>query len=77
MLRRREVKVREVVGRKVVNKKEYRYTYYTLPLNIYIPKHVVEKYDKDYVLEINTETGEIRAFPKKLKENVPQVEATQ
>ena len=67
-MRRRQVKVREVKGKKVVNNKEYRYTYYTLPLNIYIPKHVVEKYDREYVLEINTETGEIRAYPKKLIE---------
>jgi hypothetical protein len=72
-VRRRQVKVREVLGRKIVNNKEYRYTYYTLPLNIYIPKHIVEKYDRDYVLEIDPETGEIRAYPKKLAETRGEV----
>ncbi len=67
-VRKREVKVREVLGRKIVNNKEYKYTYYTLPLNIYIPKHIVEKMGRDYILEINSETGEIKAYPKKLKE---------
>ena len=74
MVRKRYVKVREVLGRKVVNNKEYRYTYYTLPLNIYIPKHIVEKYDRDYVLEIDPETGEIRAYPKKLMEEETKTE---
>jgi len=62
----RGARVREVVGKKVVKDKLYTYTYYTLPLNIYIPKHVAEKYGKEYVVIINSETGEIRAMPKKL-----------
>ncbi|UXD21489.1 hypothetical protein IPA_04790 [Ignicoccus pacificus DSM 13166] len=77
MVRRRQVKVREVLGRKIVNNKEYKYTYYTLPLNIYIPKHIVERYDRDYILEINPETGEIRAYPKKLAEQKEQKQEEQ
>ncbi|GEM_PF-896669 len=64
----RDAHVREVVGKKVVKDKLYTYTYYTLPLNIYIPKHVIHKYGKEYVVIINSETGEIRAMPKKLYE---------
>jgi hypothetical protein len=68
MERMREATVREVVGRKVVKDKLYTYTYYTLPLNIYIPKHIVHRYGKEYIVIINTETGEIRAMPKALFE---------
>ncbi len=64
MERVRNALVREVVGKKVVKDKLYKYTYYTLPLNIYIPKRVVEKYGREYVVIVNTETGEIRAMPK-------------
>ena len=63
-MRRREVKVREVLGQKVVRGKEYKYTYYTLPLHIYIPKSVVERYGREYILEFNEETGEIKITPK-------------
>jgi len=68
MKRVRNALVREVVGKKVVKDKLYKYTYYTLPLNIYIPKHVVHKYGREYVVIVNTETGEIRAMPKVLYE---------
>ncbi|ABU81212.1 hypothetical protein [Ignicoccus hospitalis] len=68
MERVRDALVREVVGKKVVNDKLYKYTYYTLPLNIYIPKHVVHKYGREYIVIINSETGEIRAMPKALYE---------
>lgn len=64
----RDAQVREVIGKKTVKGKLYTYTYYTLPLNIYIPKHVVYRYGKDYIVIINSETGEIRAMPKKLYE---------
>ena len=68
MERVRLTRVREVVGKKVVKDRLYTYTYYTLSLNIYIPKHVVYRYGKDYIVIINSETGEIRAIPKKLYE---------
>ncbi|UXD21647.1 hypothetical protein IPA_06235 [Ignicoccus pacificus DSM 13166] len=67
-MRRRQVKVREVIGKKVVKDKEYKYVYYTLPLNIYVPKSVVEKFGKEYVLEMDEETGEIRIRPAKKEE---------
>ena len=68
MVRIRDARVKEMIGKKVVKGKLYTYTYYTLPLNIYIPKHVVYKYGTDYVVIVNKETGEIRAVPKKLYE---------
>jgi len=68
MERVRNATVREVVGKKVVKDKLYKYTYYTLPLNIYIPKHVVHRYGREYIVIVNTETGEIRAMPKAIYE---------
>jgi len=68
MKRIRNALVREVEGKKVVKDKLYKYTYYTLPLNIYIPKHVVHKYGREYVVVVNTETGEITAMPKVIYE---------
>jgi len=73
MKRVRNALVREVVGKKVVKDKLYKYTYYTLPLNIYIPKHVVHKYGREYVVIVNTETGEIRAMPKVLYEEKKKI----
>jgi len=43
-----------------------KYTYYTLPLNTYIPKHVAEKYGKEYVVIRDTETGVVIAMPHQL-----------
>ncbi len=65
----RETEAKEIIGKKVLKGKVYSYTYFTLPLNIYLPKHIVEKYGKKFVLRMNTETGEIYIAPKKLLED--------
>ncbi len=61
----REVVVRKVVGRKTVKDKIYTYTYYTLPLNLYIPKSVVDKYGMEFIVEKDIEKGVITIKPKK------------
>jgi len=61
----RDVTVRKVVGRKTVKDKVYIYTYYTLPLNLYIPKNVVEKWGTEFVIEKDDEKGTIIIRPKK------------
>jgi hypothetical protein len=61
----RDVTVRKVVGRKTVKDKVYTYTYYTLPLNLYIPKNVVEKWGTEFVIEKDDEKGTIIIRPKK------------
>jgi len=68
MKRVRNARLREVIGKKIVNGRLYEYTYYTLPLYIYIPKNIVHRYGKEYVVIVDTETGEIRALPKVLYE---------
>ncbi len=68
-LRTRETEAKEIVGKKVLKGKVYSYTYFTLPLNIYLPKHIVERYGKKFVLKMNTETGEIYIAPKSLLED--------
>jgi len=60
--------VRRVIGRKIVRDKVYVYEYYTLPLNLYIPKSMVEKWGKEFIIERNEESGVIRIVPKKLME---------
>ena len=59
----RVVRVKKMVGRKVVHGKEYRYEYYTLPLLLYVPKSIAEKY-KEFVVE-RYEDGTIVIRPKK------------
>ncbi len=61
----RDVTVRKVVGRKTVKDKVYTYTYYTLPLNLYIPKNVIEKWGTEFVIEKDDEKGTIIIRPKK------------
>jgi hypothetical protein len=61
----RDVTVRKVVGRKIVKDKVYTYTYYTLPLNLYIPKNVIEKWGTEFVIEKDDEKGTIIIRPKK------------
>jgi len=73
MERKRKKLVRELMGKKVVKDKLYKYTYYMLSLNIYIPKHIVHKYGREYVVIVNTETGEIRAMPKVLYEEKEEI----
>ncbi|MEM0453884.1 MAG: hypothetical protein QXO98_04445 [Sulfolobales archaeon] len=61
----RDVTIRKVVGKKTVKDKVYTYTYYTLPLNLYIPKSVVDKYGTEFVVEKDDEKGTILIRPKK------------
>ena len=66
MKRVREVKLKKIVGKKNIKGKTYTYIYFTLPLNLYIQKHIVEKFGDTYIVEIDTDTGIIKAYPKKL-----------
>ncbi len=60
----REVVVRKIIGRKTVKDKTYTYTYYTLPLNLYIPKSVVDKYGTEFIVEKDFDRGVITIKPK-------------
>jgi hypothetical protein len=64
-VRRREVKVRKISGRKSVRGKTYTYEYYTLPLNLYIPKSMVERWGEEYIIERDEEKGVIVVKSKK------------
>ncbi len=65
----RTVRVREIRGRKVLKGKVYEYTYYTLPLNIYVRKSVVERWGPEFVVESDPDKGIVIVKPKKLAEN--------
>ena len=59
----RIVELKQVISRKTVNGKTYEYPAYTLPLNLYIPKSMVQKYGTKYLLQVDEETGTITIKP--------------
>ncbi|MEM1622926.1 MAG: hypothetical protein QW780_02375 [Sulfolobales archaeon] len=64
-VRRREARVKKISGKKSVRGKTYTYEYYTLPLNLYIPKSMVEKWGEEYIIERDEERGMILIKSKK------------
>ncbi len=65
-LRVRKVEVRKIIGRKNIKDKTYQYEYYTLPLNIYIPRNVVERWGTEFVVIRDDESGTVTIMPRKL-----------
>jgi len=61
----RSAVARKVIGKKVVKNKVYTYTYYTLPLNLYLPKSVIERWGTEFIIERDDERGIITIKPKK------------
>ena len=66
---RRLAVARKIIGRKKVKDKIYTYEYYTLPLNLYLPKSMVEKWGTEFIVERDDERGIITIKPKKLEES--------
>lgn len=64
----RRVEVRKIIGRKNVKDKVYSYEYFTLSLNLYIPRNIVEKFGADFVIIRDEEQGIITIMPQKLAE---------
>lgn len=58
-VRRRIVTARKMMGRKAIKDKIYQYEYYTLPLNLYLPKSMIEKWGTEFVVERDEEKGKI------------------
>lgn len=67
---RRIAVARKIIGRKKVKDKIYTYEYYTLPLNLYLPKSMVEKWGTEFIVERDDEKGIITIKPKKLEESM-------
>jgi len=67
-IRVREVEVRRIIGKKNVKNKTYSYEYYTLSLNLYVPRNIVEKYGYEFVVIRDEDKGIITIMPKKLAE---------
>ncbi len=63
---RRPAFARKVIGKKVVNGKVYTYEYYTLPLNLYLPKGMVERWGTEFVVERDEGSGKITIISKKV-----------
>lgn len=64
----RRVEVRKIIGRKNVKDKVYSYEYFTLSLNLYIPRNIVEKFGADFIIIRDEEQGIITIMPQKLAE---------
>ncbi len=62
---RRTATARKVIGKKVVKGKVYTYEYFTLPLNLYLPKNMVEKWGTEFIVERDEEHGVITIKAKK------------
>ncbi|MCE4617616.1 MAG: hypothetical protein F7C32_03425 [Desulfurococcales archaeon] len=74
MVRVREAHARMIVGRKSIKGKQYEYRYYTLPLNIYLPKQMVEKWGTEFILILDEDEGTITIKPMK-KATKEEIEA--
>ncbi len=67
-IRVRETEVRRIIGKKNVKNKTYNYEYYTLSLNLYVPRNIVEKYGYEFVIVRDEDKGVVTIMPKKLAE---------
>lgn len=67
-IRRRNVTARKIVGKKAVKDRIYQYEYYTLPLNLYLPKSMVEKWGTEFIIERDEEKGRIVIYSTKSTE---------
>lgn len=65
VVRRRTVTARKITGKKTVKDKVYQYEYYTLPLNLYLPKSMVEKWGTEFIIERDEEKGRITIYSAK------------
>ena len=64
----RMVEARRIMGKKHVRDKMYSYDYYTLSLNLYVPRNIIEKYGREFVVIKEEGTGVVTIMPKKLAE---------
>ena len=64
----RVVTARKITGKKSIKDKVYTYEYYTLSLNLYVPKDVVERYGSEFVIIKDEEKNIITIIPKKIAE---------
>lgn len=67
-IKTRIVNVRKIVGRKNIKNKLYTYEYYTLSLNLYIPKNIIERYGNEFVILKDEEKNTISIIPRRIAE---------
>ncbi len=67
-VRRRTATARKIVGKKAVKNRIYQYEYYTLPLNLYLPKSMIEKWGTEFIIERDEEKGRIVIYSAKSTE---------
>ena len=57
---------RKIKGKKEVDGKVYEYEYYTLPLNLYVKKHVIDRWGDNFIVEVDEDTGVVCIKPKEV-----------
>jgi hypothetical protein len=62
---RRVANAKKIIGKKVVNGKTYTYEYFTLPLNLYLPKAMIERWGTEFIIERDEGSGKITIISKK------------
>lgn len=67
-IKTRIVNVRKIIGRKNIKNKLYTYEYYTLSLNLYIPKNIIERYGNEFVVLKDEEKSTISIIPRRIAE---------
>ncbi len=67
-LKIRRVEVRKIIGHKNVKNKVYNYEYFTLSLNLYIPRNIVERFGTNFIVIRDEEQGTTTIMPQKLAE---------
>ncbi len=62
---RRTANAKKIIGKKTVNGKTYTYEYFTLPLNLYLPKAMIERWGTEFIIERDEDSGKITIISRK------------
>ena len=59
----KKVKARPIKGKKIVKGKKYEFTYYVLPMMMYVRKHIIEGVGDEFIIERDNDRGVLLVYP--------------
>ncbi len=59
----KRVKAKVIKGKKVVKGKKYEFTYYVIPMMMYVRKHVIESVGDEFIVERDHDRGVMLVYP--------------
>lgn len=59
----KKVKAKAIKGKKVVKGKKYEFTYYVIPMLMYVRKHVIESVGDEFIVERDHDRGIVLVYP--------------